>query len=44
MARAASDQVLCLPIYPALQDEDVVRIAGLIRESAVAEQPMLLAA
>ena len=45
VARAAADQVLCLPIYPALQDADVERIAGLVRESAVAvEQPLLLAA
>jgi len=45
-ARAASDQVLCLPIYPALADADVERIAALVRESAVAtvETPMLLAA
>ena len=44
-ARAAADQVLCLPIYPALQNADVERIAGLVRESAVAvAPPMLLAA
>jgi len=37
--------VLCLPIYPALQNADVERIAGLVRESAVAvAPPMLLAA
>ena len=49
VARAASDQVLCLPIYPALADADVDRIAGLVRDAAVApvrhvEMPMLLAA
>ena len=49
VARAASDQVLCLPIYPALEDADVDRIAGLVRDAAVrgtqdAEVPMLLAA
>jgi len=49
VARAASDQVLCVPIYPALQDEDVVRIADVIRSGAVRavareEQPLLLAA
>ena len=48
VARAASDQVLCLPIYPALQDADVERVAALVRGSAVAKAeaqlPMLLAA
>ncbi len=49
VARAASDQVLCVPIYPALQDEDVVRIAEVIRSGAVRavareEEPLLLAA
>ena len=48
VARAAADQVLCLPIYPALQDADVERVAGLIREAAVAkieqDEPLLLAA
>jgi dTDP-4-amino-4,6-dideoxygalactose transaminase len=49
VARAASDQVLCLPIYPALADADVDRIAGLVRDAAVcrvqdAEVSMLLAA
>ena len=49
VARAASDQVLCLPIYPALADADVERIAALVRDSVaapaqVAELPMLLAA
>ena len=36
VARAAADQVLCLPIYPALADEDVDRIAGIVAESAAA--------
>jgi dTDP-4-amino-4,6-dideoxygalactose transaminase len=51
VARAASDQVLCLPIYPALAGEDVDRIAGIVRDSAVARprasgdgSPLLLAA
>jgi dTDP-4-amino-4,6-dideoxygalactose transaminase len=55
VARAASDQVLCLPIYPSLADADVERIAGLVRDSAVARaqagplasgdgSPLLLAA
>jgi dTDP-4-amino-4,6-dideoxygalactose transaminase len=32
VARRAAEQVLCLPIYPALADEDVDRIAELIRD------------
>ncbi|MFL6695644.1 MAG: DegT/DnrJ/EryC1/StrS family aminotransferase [Vitreoscilla sp.] len=52
VARAAADQVLCLPIYPALQDEDVVRITDIIRSGAVSaaasddapQMPVLLAA
>lgn len=54
VARAAADQVLCLPIYPALADADVERIAALVRDAAVpalapcqeleAERPLLLAA
>ena len=40
VARAASDQVLCLPIYPALADEDVERIAGIVRDSALARLPL----
>jgi dTDP-4-amino-4,6-dideoxygalactose transaminase len=35
VARAAADQVLCLPIYPALADADVDRIAGVVRSGAV---------
>ena len=35
VARRAADQVLCLPIYPSLEDEDVVRIADIIRSGAV---------
>jgi dTDP-4-amino-4,6-dideoxygalactose transaminase len=34
VARAASAQVLCLPIYPALTDEDVQRVAGIVRAAA----------
>ncbi len=56
VARAASDRVLCLPIYPALADADVERISGIVRACAVApvrgaepapqpaEFPLLLAA
>ncbi len=33
VARAAAEQVLCLPIYPALQDADVLRIAGVVRDA-----------
>jgi dTDP-4-amino-4,6-dideoxygalactose transaminase len=36
VARAASEQVLCLPIYPALTDEDVQRVAGIVRAAAFA--------
>lgn len=35
VALEVSRQVLCLPMYPALADEDVERIAGLVREAAV---------
>lgn len=31
VANRVASQVICLPIYPALQDEDIVRIAGIIR-------------
>jgi dTDP-4-amino-4,6-dideoxygalactose transaminase len=34
VARAAADQVLCLPIYPALADADVDRIADVVRSGA----------
>jgi dTDP-4-amino-4,6-dideoxygalactose transaminase len=49
VARAAADQVLCLPIYPSLAAADVERIAGLIRSAAMpaaqpCERPQLLAA
>jgi len=33
VARAAADQVLCLPIYPALADADVGRVVELIRSA-----------
>jgi dTDP-4-amino-4,6-dideoxygalactose transaminase len=33
-ARAASDQVMCLPIYPSLDDEAVRRIARIVRSGA----------
>jgi dTDP-4-amino-4,6-dideoxygalactose transaminase len=33
VARAASEQVLCLPIYPALTEAQVDRIVDLIRGS-----------
>jgi dTDP-4-amino-4,6-dideoxygalactose transaminase len=34
VASAAAQKVLCLPIYPALADADVERIADAIREGA----------
>lgn len=34
VAREAADQVLCLPIYPSLAEDDVDRIAGIVRVSA----------
>jgi dTDP-4-amino-4,6-dideoxygalactose transaminase len=34
VARRASEQVICLPIYPALADADVDRIAGIVRDTA----------
>lgn len=33
VASATADAVLCLPIYPALTDEDVSRVVGLVREA-----------
>jgi len=49
VARTASEQVLCLPIYPALASEDVERIAAIVRDAAIparqdVEMPLLLAA
>jgi len=45
VARAAAEQVLCLPIYPALANEDVERIAAIVTAGAVASSsPMPLAA
>ncbi len=49
VARTASEQVLCLPIYPALASEDVERIAAIVRDAAIparqdVELPLLLAA
>lgn len=38
VAAAASAQVLCLPIYPALSDEDVDRVAAIVLQAA-AERP-----
>jgi dTDP-4-amino-4,6-dideoxygalactose transaminase len=35
VAREAADQVLCLPIYPALGEADVDRIAAVVRSGAV---------
>ena len=50
-ARRAADQVICLPIYPALEEEDVRRIASIIVEAGevrasgfLAAEPVLLAA
>jgi len=36
VARAAASQVLCLPIYPALADADVQRVADIVRQAALA--------
>lgn len=38
-ARRAASQVICLPIYPALTDADVLRIAGLVHEAVQAAAP-----
>jgi dTDP-4-amino-4,6-dideoxygalactose transaminase len=35
VARQASDQVLCLPIYPSLDDADVLRIARVVRSGGM---------
>jgi dTDP-4-amino-4,6-dideoxygalactose transaminase len=35
VARAAASQVLCLPIYPALADADVERVADVVRHAAL---------
>lgn len=35
VARAASEQVICLPIYPSLADEDIERIAAIVRSTGV---------
>lgn len=40
VARATSSKVICLPIYPALSNEDVTRVADLIRNPQV-PQPAL---
>ncbi|MET0382466.1 MAG: DegT/DnrJ/EryC1/StrS family aminotransferase [Burkholderiaceae bacterium] len=39
VARGASDQVLCLPIYPSLDDADVRRIARIVRDGAACAAP-----
>jgi dTDP-4-amino-4,6-dideoxygalactose transaminase len=33
VASAVARQILCLPIYPALDDEAVTRVAQVIREA-----------
>ncbi len=35
VARAAADQVLCLPIFPSLEDVDIDQIASIVRECAI---------
>jgi dTDP-4-amino-4,6-dideoxygalactose transaminase len=35
VARATSAKVICLPIYPALSDEEVMRVAALIRSPSM---------
>ena len=37
-AREAASQVLCLPIFPAMQDEDVQRVADLVRAAGTPQQ------
>ncbi|ARP86972.1 DegT/DnrJ/EryC1/StrS family aminotransferase [Bordetella genomosp. 9] len=40
VARGIANRVICLPLYPALNDSDVIRIAAIIAEGAtVAEVP-----
>lgn len=39
VAKATSSQVICLPIYPALSDEDVARVAALIRQARLPLNP-----
>ena len=34
VARNAAAQVICLPMYPSLQDADITRISSLIRANA----------
>ena len=35
VARKAASEMLCLPIYPGLQEEDIIRICSLIRKAAM---------
>jgi dTDP-4-amino-4,6-dideoxygalactose transaminase len=35
VAKATSSKVICLPIYPALSDEDVARVAAIVRSPQV---------
>jgi dTDP-4-amino-4,6-dideoxygalactose transaminase len=37
-AREAASQVLCLPIFPAMQDDDVQRVADLLRAAGAPQQ------
>ena len=38
VARSISQRVICLPIYPALEDEDVQRTIALIHDASAAHQ------
>jgi dTDP-4-amino-4,6-dideoxygalactose transaminase len=39
VAKSVSSKVICLPLYPSLTDEDVQRVADLIRQSAHQPEP-----
>jgi dTDP-4-amino-4,6-dideoxygalactose transaminase len=39
VAKATSSRVICLPIYPALSDEDVLRVCALIRTPRLPDPP-----
>ena len=44
VARRAADQVLCLPIYPTLADEDIERIAAIVRTRVARRADVAVAA
>jgi dTDP-4-amino-4,6-dideoxygalactose transaminase len=43
VAKATSSKVICLPIYPALSDEDVARVAQIIRQPQLPNSPTVSA-